>query len=1032
MNRFNLTFSGEIIAGHDPAEVKLRFGKLFAIDDPVRLDRFFSGETITLRRNLERKEAAHCYHELHLLGAVGALVKITASEAADTIANTPSATRKTAAAPDRQGAKTTALPRRSGSSEQTWAVSTATTKRKSNSKNKRQQVVAKSQEHSHRDRVDITAGIKARKLSAGRAKAEKAAQEKVARAEQQRRAREEEARLAALAAERQRIAEEEAARAAQEQKRKAEEAAARQAAQEAEAKRKAAEEAARKAAEEAALKQRAAEEAARIKAAKAAARRKAAEEEAQRKAQRQRAKAERARQKAEHAARRKAELEAIKRQQAEEEARRRAQQAELKRREAEEEARLRAEIAAIKRREEAEAARLQAELQAKAREAAAQAERIKQEAQRLQLEAERKSADRRRAAAQAVISEPVQRDDQLHISAPETLPATVSKPAKARVKKALELPQRSSDQSSAKPPPVSRKRQPGEPNLYKLRPFRANGEVRTRAQRAQQLRRRSYTVGMIALAALLLGMGSFLQRSIEPVINGPRALAIPPHSGPMLLAGNSLLFHDRAGISTSTVTLHELQLITLEAPIAYDSEGVLFARGSLAANQVGGASNTSLQVLRCDPPLSACREFSGELQGHTIDTFVLNPVDGSLLLVDAQAGLLIKADRDGKILASTSISLPAHPILRLHGGLLLINSAAAPALSVLRYENNAFGKQLDEILLLPPAASDAELLRVSNFLWSGDAWWASLENTESGAVKLYRFDENWNYLNEVALPYAVGSLNLTAWGTKTLVSSVQHVAVERFNAEGAREVSFVSSALETLRASQQKRLGIARSVWGSGLLLCALVAALGLSLGYLHNIRALVYHTRRESGAQPIDAYANALQWIDPVSNRKSLLRRRTASYGLLVLGLLLVAVALSVTVWQLAALLLALVGPLIALMVFSRQPIGHVGVLDNQLLLVDHSDMYHLAGGSRIQHSGPFLCIDDVVVFTGTPLLPAFSPAQIQKQIRPLALEGIKVDRNTVLVKLIQSRHPLAAGALAILGMAVAALLVLCIQAIY
>ncbi len=96
MNRFNLTFSGEILAGHDPARVKLRFGKMFAIDDPVRLERFFSGQTIILRRNLERKAAAQYYHELQLLGVVAALVKVTTSESADAVVNAPPAPTKKA------------------------------------------------------------------------------------------------------------------------------------------------------------------------------------------------------------------------------------------------------------------------------------------------------------------------------------------------------------------------------------------------------------------------------------------------------------------------------------------------------------------------------------------------------------------------------------------------------------------------------------------------------------------------------------------------------------------------------------------------------------------------------------------------------------------------------------------------------------------------------------------------------------------------------------------------------------------------
>jgi hypothetical protein len=36
VNKFNLTFWGEILPGKDPQQVKLRFAKLFGIDDPER------------------------------------------------------------------------------------------------------------------------------------------------------------------------------------------------------------------------------------------------------------------------------------------------------------------------------------------------------------------------------------------------------------------------------------------------------------------------------------------------------------------------------------------------------------------------------------------------------------------------------------------------------------------------------------------------------------------------------------------------------------------------------------------------------------------------------------------------------------------------------------------------------------------------------------------------------------------------------------------------------------------------------------
>ena len=92
-----------------------------------------------------------------------------------------------------------------------------------------------------------------------------------------------------------------------------------------------------------------------------------------------------------------------------------------------------------------------------------------------------------------------------------------------------------------------------------------------------------------------------------------------------------------------------------------------------------------------------------------------------------------------------------------------------------------------------------------------------------------------------------------------------------------------------------------------------------------------------------------------------------------------MLAIGQSVTTWQLAALLLVLSGPAIALLLLSRRPTGHIGIVQDKLLLVDHRGMYHFAGGARVQYRGPFLLIDDVVVFCGSSLLPVFPDPQVQ-----------------------------------------------------
>jgi hypothetical protein len=1132
VNRFNLTFSGEIVEGQDPELVKLRFANKFAIDDPVRLERFFSGRTVILRRNLERKDAAQVYHELQLLGVVAALVKVPDAEPAEEAIDPPPAKAST-----RESTRATKKPVASVMSrlyENTAATHPAI---ETDTPNASAAWLGNS--------GDVAAEIKARKQAAQRLAAEKAAQEQAALDAQQREMAAAAAREQALAAERQRIADEERARQAAEQARVAAEEAARKAAELAQIKRLEAEEIARKTALKAAAKRKAAEEAAeqrakrnrekaekaRRKAADEAQRqaelaekkRLAAEEEARRKAvadekkrlaaeeeaRRKAAAEEKKRLAAEEEARRKAAAEEKKRLAAEEEARRRAEAEEQKRLaaaeearrkaevkekrrlaaeeearrqvaleeikrlaaeealrkaavEAEEDARLQAELEAIKLREAEEAARLQAELEEKARQAAAQAARIKAEAQRLQEEAQRKSDERRRIAAEALATQQLaaqqlaaqqlaaqrltaqQQEAPTQHAAAEASPKPspplrlqTPKPTKGRVKTALEVPLRRKGETPEIGVPGQRKRLSGEPNLYKLHPFRNTEAVRTRAALASTRMRRAATTAVLALGLLLIAAGSYLRNIDNHALTGASAIAINANSEPLVLAGEVLLLHDRAGVGTTELPLSALGVSVLKPPLEFDGEDVLFARGRLAGDTADSAQQDALQVLRCDLALSRCAPLSPQLKDSHIEAFVLNPVDGSVLLADSTAGQLLKVDLAGAVVARADVAIPTAPVMRLHDGLLLMNSTTGPGISVFRYEEDAFARQLDEILPLPPGELDLEQARTGDFVWSGNAWWVNLRAPESGAGTLHRFDDEWNYRSTITLPANAGpvqpgAVQLVNWGEKTLVNDTQNPAIQRYNAQGMAEAAFASAPLQALVSEKQQRARFTRIAWHGGLLLCALAAVLGCALAYWHGLRHLVYRARREQGALPLDDHAAALRWMEPVQNRQAHLHRTGIRYGIGVLVALALAIAMSVSVSQLSALLVICSGPAIALLLLRRQPTGYIGVLGDQLLLVDHNDLYHLAGGSRLQYRGPFLAIDDIVVFAGSPHLPAFSPAPLQQHVWPLALGGIKVDRKTIAVKLLECRHPLALGAVAIVAAAAAAALLLLMPHIF
>jgi hypothetical protein len=75
MKFFDLTFSGTVLPEHDPSQVKLAFGRMFSIDDTVELEDIFSGKTIVLRHNLDRKSAAEYFKKIAEIGGKAALIE---------------------------------------------------------------------------------------------------------------------------------------------------------------------------------------------------------------------------------------------------------------------------------------------------------------------------------------------------------------------------------------------------------------------------------------------------------------------------------------------------------------------------------------------------------------------------------------------------------------------------------------------------------------------------------------------------------------------------------------------------------------------------------------------------------------------------------------------------------------------------------------------------------------------------------------------------------------------------------------------
>lgn len=697
--------------------------------------------------------------------------------------------------------------------------------------------------------------------------------------------------------------------------------------------------------------------------------------------------AERARERAR--AEREAEL-----RQAQEEAR---QQAEAARRHAAEEsarqARADAEVRAEARRQEkARAAQRKAQVKAQAQQARAEARAraaAKKSATRA-LKAQQR-AERQRAKQQARAETAARRQPT------ETAPVDRDPAPTVRGPAAPASPQ---------------------PNPYALTPFRATSSLRERPHQARLLATR-YRV--LATCALLALMAALAIRALLPQpapLAGASAIAALHGGGLLLLTPDALLLHDRAGVGSESLPLSELGLATVNAalPLPQSDDYLLIGRGKSAQ---GSEQPGPEGVWRCALTPPECTSFG---PGGVPSAQAAHPFTDMVLQAFTEPGRLRKLGAGGEEVAVADRAFARPPGLLLRDGLLYSNSPDGPALSVLRYEDEALGQQLDEILLLAPPALELGRERVGDFSYLGGHWWAILYHPQTGDRGLYLFDDQWAFLRQLPLPAGFQPRQVLVWGQKLLVLDPQQPALQRFNSEGQAEVPLRSDLLEALISAGERARWLWALLWQVLITALCLQVAGAAALCYLQHLRGQAFKPGQLRGAEPIEGDSDSIVWLDHPPEREARLRRLTRLYLACACLALVAAIIARVDVRYMAALLVLLAGPACALGLYLRSPAGHIGVLGDSLLLVDHSNTYHLGGGARILYHGWFLMIDDVLVHAGPAWAPAFAESQLEQWIVPMAQRGVRVDRRAVLARLVEGRHPLALGAGIVLAAMVAA----------
>ena len=568
----------------------------------------------------------------------------------------------------------------------------------------------------------------------------------------------------------------------------------------------------------------------------------------------------------------------------------------------------------------------------------------------------------------------------------------------------------------APPPPPRRKRQPGAPNIFELRiSDRAGAGEEEPGHRTNLSTAPIIAAAIVLLAFLLVGLRFWAESRAEP-LSGLGAVAVDPSQQPVVQVGDQLLFHDRAGIATDSVALEGFG-VSAGAPFDFFSNGDLLILRQQPPATVPpwlqpwlGVEEPSpgASLLRCNVDNQRCEELLANLGPVS---FLVDRRSDQLYLADAQANRVVKYSGDGRTIASHAIELSAPLHLYLQEGILYLTQADSDAVLVLKPDDKDFGQELDRINLEVEAASLSGHIFPADIAWLNEHWWTIMQSRDGSTAGLYLFSPRWKFDRSVQLPPAARPSSITRWNTKMLVRDEQGEVIYRFDATSRAEKNFASGTITSGLGERQSRLSLSRALQVLILLILFVTAAGLMALGVLQSLRGKVYIPPSDTDERGFDINNDAIEWLAPAAETDK--RLRLLGYGIAGTAtvLLIGAFLAQLTIWSMIAISILLAG-LGGFYFALQKSLGcHLGLLGKKLILVDHTNTYRVGSGPKIQYVHNYVMIDDVIVFLGNPLLGPFDTKPLQEKFRPVMATGIKVDRTTLQVKMIQSRHPMLAG---------------------
>lgn len=528
----------------------------------------------------------------------------------------------------------------------------------------------------------------------------------------------------------------------------------------------------------------------------------------------------------------------------------------------------------------------------------------------------------------------------------------------------------------------------------------------------------------VAIAVKIWGDGRALD------VGGPAQMLRAPAGQVYIQVGNRLLQHDPQGGFVRPIDLADLGVTRVIGGFAFFPNGdLLLRRGSdprslldnlraygrlrnprsiLDADPESGLARCDLQKLQCSPFGAAPIDFRSTFHAY------IEPQAATVWFSDTPRHTLRKFSTDGEQLASleTGVRFPNH--LVVHDGQLLVADTNNHRLAAFDISTTGAPEFVASIDVIPEEAASRRERWPTHFAQIEGRWWVNNMRSNMRNGGIYVFDDDWRFMQRMALPDDADPIAILPFGSGALVSDWDNLRVYRLDADGRRLDDFKSAGLEAvLRDAREQRHFYAVVSW-LGIGLFVLVFAGLLLKGVLEP--AAQKPPRLAIPAAGTTAPPDDWVWFRPES---ALVRKaeRSARIALAALSLLMttfVVLAVVRAQWLILfglALPLAGLAAILAVMYWMVRAImgTAIGLRGNQIVLRDHRGRDSRSSLNHVVFSDSAIATRERAVFLGQPRKSIYDRRQLEEELIPHLGNATKISDWQMQKTLLRVRHPSA-----------------------